>query len=131
MLSEKRDMDAAQRFFKQAVETVGHVPEQVTTDGHGSYPRAIRETLGGDILHQCNHYLNNVIEQDHRGIKQRYYPMRGFGSFTSAARFCRTFDEVRQFFRFRTTIGQSVSLAQQRDLFRERLNAFTTLILRA
>jgi len=22
--------------------------------------------------------MNNRIEQDHRGIKQRYYPMRGF-----------------------------------------------------
>jgi putative transposase len=56
--------------------------------------------------------------------------MRGFGNFESAAQFCRAFDEVRQFFRFRTTIRQSVSLAQRRDLFRERLNTFTTLILR-
>ncbi len=127
-LSEKRDMEAAQSFFKQALQTVGHVPEQVTTDGHSSYPRAICETLGGDVLHQCSHYLNNIVEQDHRGIKQRYYPMRGFGSFTSAARFCRAFDEIRQFFRCRSTIGQSVSLAQQRDLFHQRLNVFHALI---
>jgi putative transposase len=124
-------MDAAQRFFNQALETVGHAPSRVTTDGHGSYPRVIRETLGDDVIHQCHHCLNNIIEQDHRGIKQRYYPMRGFGSFTSASRFCRTFDEVRQFFRFRTTIGQPVSLAQQRDLFRQRLNAFNVLIVSA
>ena len=38
-------------------------------------------------------------------------------------------DEIRQFFRYRTSIGQSVSLARQRDLFRERLNAFNALIL--
>lgn len=82
MLSEKRDMNAAQRFFQQALKTVGHAPERVMTDGHSSYPRAIRETLGGEVLHQCHHYLNNLLEQDHRGIKQRYYPMRGFGSFT-------------------------------------------------
>jgi putative transposase len=75
MVSEKRNMDAAQRFFKQALETVGHTPERVTTDGHGSYPRAIRETLGSNVLHRCNPYLNNRLEQDHRGIKQRYYPM--------------------------------------------------------
>ncbi len=131
MLSEKRDMDAAQRFFQQAVEIVGHAPEQVTTDGHGASPRAIREILGGDVLHRRNHYLNNLIEQDHRGIKQRYYPMRGFGSFTSASRFCQAFDEVRQFFRVRTTIKQPVSLALQRDLFRERLNVFNTLIVSA
>lgn len=91
-LSEKRNMEAAKRFFTQALAVVGHAPERVRTDGHDAYPRAIRETLGGEVLHRCNPYLNNRLEQDHRGIKQRYYPMRGFGSFKSAARFCRAFD---------------------------------------
>ena len=45
MLSKKRDMEAAKRFFQQAADVVGHTPERVTTDGHDSYPRAIRETL--------------------------------------------------------------------------------------
>jgi hypothetical protein len=27
-------------------QTIGHAPEQVTTDGHRSYPRAIREIRG-------------------------------------------------------------------------------------
>ena len=30
-------------------------------------------------------YLNNIIEQDHRAIKARCEPMRGFKSFTTAA----------------------------------------------
>jgi putative transposase len=34
MLSEKRNMEAAKRFFKQAVAVVGATPQQVTTDGH-------------------------------------------------------------------------------------------------
>ncbi len=34
-------MDAAQRFFRQAVETVGRMPERVTTDGHDADPRAL------------------------------------------------------------------------------------------
>jgi transposase-like protein len=54
MLSEKRNMDAAKRFFKQAIEVVGHAPERVTTDGHDSYPRAICDTLGTDVLHRTN-----------------------------------------------------------------------------
>jgi transposase-like protein len=128
MLSEKRNMDAAQRFFKQALDVVGRAPQQVTTDGHNSYPRAIRETLGSEVIHQWNHYLNNIVEQDHRGIKQRYYPMRGFGSFTSASRFCRAFDELRQYLRFRTTVRQHVSLAHQRDLFRQRLNILRAMM---
>ena len=98
-LSEKRDMEAAKQFFRQAIATVGHAPERVTTDGHDSYPRAIREMLGSEVMHRWNAYLTNHLEQDHREIKQRYYPMRGCGNFTSASRFCRAFDEVRQFFR--------------------------------
>src|SRR5258708_220850 len=87
-LSEKRDMEAAKQFFKQAVAVVGRAPDQVTTDGHRSYPRAISETMGSDVQHRTNKYLNNRLEQDHRGIKQRYYPMRGFGNVASAAREC-------------------------------------------
>jgi transposase-like protein len=34
-------------------------------------PWTIRETLGEEVNHRCNPYLNNRIEQDHRGIKQR------------------------------------------------------------
>lgn len=92
LLSEQRDMAAARRFFRQALAIAEHTPEQVTTDGHDAYPRAIRETLGDHVAHRCSRYKNNRIEQDHRGIKQRYYAMRGFGSFVSAARFCTGFE---------------------------------------
>jgi len=81
-------MEAAQRFFKRAVAVVGQVPDQVTIDGHSSYPRAIRETMGSYGQHRTSTYLNNRLEQDHRGIKQRYSPMRGFGTVEASARFC-------------------------------------------
>ena len=54
MLSETRDMDAAQRFFHQARVVAGQLPERVTTDGHTSYPRAIRDTLGEAVEHRSN-----------------------------------------------------------------------------
>jgi len=128
MLSEKRNMEAAQRFFQQAVDVVGHTPEQVTTDGHTSYPRAIRETMGSNVQHRTNKYLNNRLEQDHRGIKQRYYPMRGFGTVEAAARFCCAFDELRNSLRPRRTIGEVVSLLEQRQAFLQRIAALQTLI---
>ena len=128
MLSEKRNMEAAQRFFKQAVDVVGHTPKQVTTDGHTSYPRAIRETMGNGILHRTSKYLNNVLEQDHRGIKQRYYPMHGFGTFKTAARFCCAFDELRNYFRPRRVMGEVVSLREQRQTFLQRLAALQAVI---
>jgi transposase-like protein len=60
------------------------------------------------VGHRTNRYLNNRIEQDHRGIKGRYRPMRGFKSTTSAARFCRSYDELRNFLRPRSNRNQHV-----------------------
>ncbi|GLV53206.1 hypothetical protein KDH_00610 [Dictyobacter sp. S3.2.2.5] len=107
---------------------VGSIPDHVTTDGHTSYPRAIREMMGHDVLHRTNTYLNNRLEQDHRGIKQRYDPMRGFGTVEAAARFCCAFDELRNYLRPRRTTGEVVSLLKQRQVFRQRLGALQTLL---
>jgi putative transposase len=128
MVSEKRNMEAAQTFFKHAVAVVGFVPEQVTTDGHTSYPRAIHETMGCHVQHRTSKYLNNRLEQDHRGIKQRYYPMKGCGTFEAAARFCCTFDELRNYLYPRRTMGETVSLSKQRQAFLLRLIALQALI---
>src|SRR4028119_1075654 len=40
MLSERRDMAAAQAFFRSAKAATGMTPDRVTTDGHGSVPPA-------------------------------------------------------------------------------------------
>lgn len=129
MLSEHRDMAAAKRFFKGAKEVTGCRPERVTTDGHDSYPHAIRRVLGRKVEHRTNRYLNNLLEQDHRGIKQLYYPMRGFGSFQSASRFCSAHDEQRQYFRYRTERNQTIPFPEQRRMFRERLGALQISLL--
>jgi transposase-like protein len=89
MLSATRDMKAARRFFRSARSIVGFAPDRVTTDGHNSYPRAIRSTSGRDVRHRTSIYLNNRLEQDHRGIKGRIRCMRGFKEHEAADRFCR------------------------------------------
>ena len=71
-LSETRDMAAAKAFLRSARSVTQVEPEQVTTDGHTSYPKAIADELGTDVDHRTSQYKNNVIEQDHRGIKGRY-----------------------------------------------------------
>jgi hypothetical protein len=75
----------------------GHIPK-VTPPG------------GSDVLHRTHRSLNNRLEQDHRGLKHRYYPTRGFGSVTSASHFCRAFNEVRHFFN-----GSDEPLKNERD----------------
>jgi transposase-like protein len=69
LLSEKRDKAAAEAFFRSACSVTERIPERVTTDGHDAYPGAIRAELGEAVRHRTNRYLNNHLEQDHRGIR--------------------------------------------------------------
>ncbi len=120
MLSEHRDKHAARRFLRQLVGIAEGRPRRVTIDLHPAYRRAIRWILGRRVLHRTTQYLNNLTEQSHRAVKQRYYPMLGFGSFESASRFCAAFDELRHYFRVRRRGQGHVSLAEQRRLFLTR-----------
>ena len=45
------------------------------TDRLSSYPRAIAEEFGEEVKHEIVKCRENPIEQSHRGIKQRYYPI--------------------------------------------------------
>src|ERR1700709_1339289 len=99
MFSEHRDMAAAMAFFQSAKAVTEVPPDRVTTDGHDSYPRAIRTELGEGVKHRTSRYLNNRLEQDHRGIKGRYQPKRGFKFPPQAERFCRGYDYSRDLLR--------------------------------
>jgi len=127
-LSRTRDKAAAKAFFRKALDVTGVCPDRVTTDGHKPYPAAIKAELGENVKHRTNQYLNNHLEQDHRGIKQRYYPMRGFKSFDSASRFCYAFDEVRQHFRPRSCRRKSLSLQAKRRLHKDRFVQLAVMI---
>jgi putative transposase len=55
--------------------------------------------------------------------------MRGFKNFDAAHRFCRAFDEVRNFLRSSATyINQNVSLARRRVIHVQRVAALRDLI---
>ena len=88
LLSDHRDIGAAKRFFTKAVGRHG-APEKVTLDGYAASHSAIAELKGEgalttDVTVRTSRYLNNLVEQDHRRIKQRVRPMLGFGSFATA-----------------------------------------------
>ena len=114
---------AARRFLRRLVDVAERKPPRVTTDQPPPYRRAIRWILGRKVVHRTNPYRNNLTEQDHRAVKQRYYPMLGFGSFASAARFCSVFEELRQYLRARGRRGEGVPLAEQRRRFVGRWHA--------
>jgi transposase-like protein len=59
-------------------------------DGYAASHRAVREMkadgeLPADTKLRSSKYLNNLIEQDHRGVKLRIGPMLGFKRFGTAA----------------------------------------------
>jgi putative transposase len=130
-LSATRDLAAAEAFFRSAWTVTGVAPDRITTDGHDAYPRAIRQVFGNRVVRRTNRYLNNHLEQDHRGIKQPYRPMGGVKQGHTAACFCRAFDEVRTFLRPPSQRNQPLSLAQRRDIHRDRFAQLMEILVAA
>ncbi len=91
MLSERRDLAAARRFFRKAIATNG-VPERVVIGKSGANLAGLQAinvilkfTGGGSMIEiRQVKYLNNLIEQDHRFIKRITQPMMGFRAVHSA-----------------------------------------------
>ncbi len=87
-LSPTRDTEAAFAFFEKAIER-SEQPEKVNIDKSGANLAGLEllnQGLSANnkiIIHQVK-YLNNLIEQDHRGIKRIVKPMLGFKSFICA-----------------------------------------------
>ena len=65
-------------------------PKTITLDGYAASHRAVSERkvdglLLADTKMRSSKYLNNLIEQDHRSVKQRVAVMLGFKRFRNAA----------------------------------------------
>jgi hypothetical protein len=81
-LSKHRDIEAAKQFFRQALRN-NRPPRIVTLDAYRATHRALRllrrehPAWRRARVRTCK-YLNNIVEQDHRGIKTRTGPMLGF-----------------------------------------------------
>ncbi len=87
-LSRHRDVNAAKAFLRKAMKG-RRVPAKVTLDAYAASHRAVAELKeSGELLKgvivRSSKYFNNLIEQDHRRIKQRLRPMLGLKSFESA-----------------------------------------------
>jgi len=92
MLSAKRDISAAKRFFKKMMRADHRrLPLSINVDQNASYPDAFSASQQEKVLPMdCQlrrvKYLNNVIEQDHRFIKKKVRATQCFGSFHTAER---------------------------------------------
>ena len=87
-LSRNRDVNAAKSFLRSAMKNA-RVPTKITLDAYAASHRAVREMkedgeLPGRVKVRSSQYLNNLVEQDHRRVKQRIRPMLGFKRFDNA-----------------------------------------------
>jgi len=92
MLTAKRDVAAAKRFFRKVIRADHRrLPFTIGTDKNASYPEAFVASVKENVLpFDCKlrrvKYLNNVIEQDHGAIRRRWHAAQCFRSFHSAER---------------------------------------------
>jgi len=86
LLTAKRDKKAALRFLKKAVRR-NCEPEKITLDKSGANKAAAdayNEGRENPAEVRQIKYLNNIVEQDQRGVKRVTKPMMGFKEFHSA-----------------------------------------------
>ncbi len=80
------------------VNTTGILPDQITTDKEPALYPAIKAIFGDKTKHRDRKYMNNCIEQDHRGIKSRYQVMKGFKNPFSALIFAQCLKKYGNYF---------------------------------
>ncbi len=110
-LSTRRDVAAAKAFFRKAVKGQGSNPTTITLDGYAASHRAVREMkaagqLAADTKLRSSKYLNNLIEQDHRGVKLRIDPMLGFKGFRTAAITITGIELLRRIYKGQFNLGR-------------------------
>jgi IS6 family transposase len=92
MLSAKRDVLAAKRFFKKMMRADHRrLPFSISVDKNAAYPEAFATSQQEKVLpHDCRlrrvKYLNNIIEQDHRFVKKKVRASQCFKRFHAAER---------------------------------------------
>ncbi len=92
MLSAKRDVTAAKRFFKKMMRADHRrLPFSINVDKNAAYPDAFTASQDEKVLPlDCKlrrvKYLNNIVEQDHRFVKKRVRASQCFKSFKTAER---------------------------------------------
>jgi IS6 family transposase len=90
LLTATRDLDAAKRFFRKALQDQPLLaPDRIGTDSASSYPAAIAAARKDGLLartpvHDVTKHLQQGIESDHFRVKKNMPRIGGFQSFATA-----------------------------------------------
>jgi len=122
-LSDTRDDKAAKAFFQQCFDTTCVLPDQITVDGERALHNAINTVFEGAVDMRNSKYMNNLLEQDHRGTKSWYRNMKGFKNPFSALTLCTVFEEIRQHFKMKNK-----TRAERRSLLSSKFQEFNQIV---
>jgi len=100
LLREHRDTASAEAFFRQAIERAELVPEEVVTDHHQPYVKAVATTCPGAQhirtgLHRARGETTKAIERSHVPMRDRLRNSRGLKRTETGQRFLEGFEAVR------------------------------------
>ena len=111
LLTAKRDMAAAKRFFNKAMGANGD-PNKVAMDKSGANKAAIdaiNASRSVAILVRQVKYLNNIVEQDHRAIKRVTNPMLNFKSFRTVSSVLAGIELMHMIRKGKFAVGEAAS----------------------
>src|SRR3712207_2589164 len=100
LLTAKRDLEAAKRFFRKMLKEAPLLsPDRIGTDGAGPYPPAIAAARKDGLLpctplHHVSKHLQQGIESDHFRVKRPMPRIGGFQSFGTARRTIQGFEAM-------------------------------------
>ena len=100
LLTAKRDLEAAKRFFRKALKDQPLLsPDRIGTDGAGSYPPALTAARKDGLLarvpvHYVSKHLQQGIESDHLRVKRPMPRVGGFQAFHTARRTIQGFEAM-------------------------------------
>ena len=97
ILQNRRDGNAAKRFFKRLIKKSRNGPRKIVTDRLRSYGVAHRELIP-ETIHVTDQYSNNRAELSHQPTRVRERVMRRFKSSRQAQRFLNVHAAVYNLF---------------------------------
>ena len=100
LLREHRDTASAQAFFRQAIERTGVIPDEVVTDHHQPYIKAVARTCPGARhirtgLHRARGETTKVVERSHVPTRDRLRNSRGLKGTETGQRCLEGYEAVR------------------------------------
>jgi putative transposase len=100
LLREHRDTASAEGFFGQAIERSGVIPDEVVTDHHQPYVKAVSVTCPcaqhvRTGLHRVRGETTKAVERSHVPMRDRLRNSRGLKRTETGQRFLEGFEAVR------------------------------------